>query len=78
MAQLVERVLGKDEVTGSNPVSSFAITPLFLGAFGMAVGWYDGSSCATRLMGAQKREVPVCGMSQEDWISVSINSLCTG
>ncbi len=29
MAQLVERVLGKDEVTGSNPVSSFAITPLF-------------------------------------------------
>ena len=28
MAQLVERVLGKDEVTGSNPVSS-SICPIF-------------------------------------------------
>ena len=27
MAQLVERVLGKDEVTGSNPVSSSRRTP---------------------------------------------------
>ena len=27
MAQLVERVLGKDEVTGSIPVSSSIITP---------------------------------------------------
>ena len=25
VAQLVERVLGKDEVTGSNPVSSFVV-----------------------------------------------------
>ena len=30
MAQLVERVLGKDEVTGSNPVSSSIKEPTFL------------------------------------------------
>ena len=28
MAQTVERVLGKDEVTGSNPVSSSTLKPL--------------------------------------------------
>ena len=32
MAQLVERVLGKDEVTGSNPVSS-SIKPLIFKGF---------------------------------------------
>ena len=33
MAQQVEHVLGKDEVTGSNPVISSKKTPNFLGVF---------------------------------------------
>ena len=37
MAQLVERVLGKDEVAGSNPASSSTLTPLQNNARGFVV-----------------------------------------
>ena len=40
MAQLVERVLGKDEVTGSNPVSS-SICPIFSFTLGKSDFFYN-------------------------------------
>ena len=39
MAQLVERVLGKDEVMGSSPISSFV---------GKSKKWFSGGVCLLR------------------------------
>ena len=49
VAQLVERVLGKDEVTGSNPVSSFRGVSALTGAtLANAAGERQLPACASR------------------------------
>ena len=50
VAQLVERVLGKDEVTGSSPVSSFVYV----------IGWFrfNAESLIRRFLATQRKKDP--------------------